>query len=450
MASNTKQIMEKRLTHSAKFLRQRKFFLLLPLLIFPFITFLLWAIGLVGAKESKAQTTVQKGFNMSLPEPVVSKDSNWNKLRFYEQADKDSARYRSLQKNDPYYNLTSLSKKPSIADSIRDTAMGFSYDPYPQEFQNSSDPNEAKVYSKLAQLGEALHKNNQPLKSETDKELTTEILSGNPGASLNTADIDRLENMMKSMQGDDNAVNPEMQQINGMLEKILDIQHPDRVKEKLQEQSERHKGQVFAVSAKSNTDNISLLQSKQAETTIDSAKGNLFHQSNRFYSLDDVVTSKENRQTAVQAIIPETQTLVSGATVRLQLASDIYINGIMVTKDQFIYGMASLNGERLMIHITTIRHQNNILPVDLSVYDLDGMEGVFVPGAITRDVVRQSGDQAIQSMSLATLNPSLGAQAASAGIQAAKALFGKKAKLVKITVKSGYRVLLRDNNQKNQ
>lgn len=442
--------MEKRLTHSAKFLRQRKFFLLLPLLVFPFMTFLLWSIGLIGTTEAKGQTPTQKGFNMNLPEPVVSKDSNWNKLRFYEQADKDSARYRSLLKNDPYYNLTSLDKKPVITDSLRDTAMGFIYDPYPQELQNTRDPNEAKVYSKLAQLDEALNKNNQPLKSETDKELTTEILSGNPGASVNTVDVDRLESMMKTMQEDDNAVNPEMEQINGMLEKILDIQHPDRIKEKLLEQSEKHKGQVFAVSAKTNTGNISLLQSKHHATTIDSAKENSFQQVNRFYSLNDTVTSEENTQKAVQAIIPETQTLVNGATVRLQLSSDIYINGVMVPKDQLIYGMASLNGERLTIHITTIRHQNSILPVDLSVYDLDGMEGVFVPGAITRDVAKQSGDQAIQSMSLATLDPSLGAQAASAGIQAAKALIGKKAKLVKVTLKSGYRVLLRDNNQKNQ
>lgn len=441
--------MEKRLTHSAKLLRQRKFFLLLPLLIFPFMTFLLWSIGLIGAKESKTQTPVQEGFNMNLPDPVVSKDSNWNKLRFYEQADKDSAQYRSLLKNDPYYNLTPLDKKPVITDSIQDTAMGFSYDPYPQELQSSRDPNEAKVYSKLAQLDKALNKNNQPLQSEMAKELTNEMFPGNPAASVNTTDIDRLENMMKTIQGDDNAVNPEMQQINGMLEKILDIQHPDRVKEKLQEHSEEHKGQVFAVSAKGNTSNISLLQSKQAVTAIDSAKENPFQQVNRFYSLDDAVGSKDYRQNAVQAIIPETQTLVSGATVRLQLASDIYINGIMVTKDQFIYGMASLSGERLTIHIATIRHQNNILPVDLSVYDTDGIEGVLVPGAITRDIAKQSGDQAIQSMSLATLNPSLGAQAAGAAIQAAKALIGKKAKLVKVTVKSGYRVLLHDNNQKN-
>ncbi|MFT3948146.1 MAG: conjugative transposon protein TraM [Agriterribacter sp.] len=441
--------MEKQLTHSAKFLRQRKFFLLLPLLVFPFMTFLLWSIGLIGTTEAKVQTPAQKGFNMNLPEPVVSKDSNWNKLRFYEQADKDSARYRSLLKNDPYYNLTSLDKKTAIADSLRDTAMGFTYDPYPQELQNTRDPNEAKVYSKLAQLDEALNKNNQPLKSETDKELTTEILSGNPGASVNTADIDRLESMMKTMQGDDNAVNPEMQQINGMLEKILDIQHPDRVKEKLLEQSEKHKGQVFPVTTKSNAVNVSLLQSSQLLAMTDSIKQKPSQQS-KFYSLDDDTGNNIPGSMEIPANIPEEQTLFNGATVKLELENEVYINGVLVPRGHFIYGLASMNGDRLTVHINVIRYQNHILPVDLSVYNLDGMEGFFAPGSITRDVAKQSGDQAIQSMSLATLDPSLGAQAANAGIQAVKSLIGKKAKLVKVTAKSGYRVLLRDNNQKNQ
>lgn len=450
--------MEKQLSHSAKFLRQRKFFMMLPLLVFPFMTFLLWSIGLIGTTETKAQGTVQKGFNMNLPAPVSNKDSNWNKLRFYEQADKDSAKYRSLLKNDPYYNIGSLNKHTFLEDSTLKikTGLGYNanrgitYDPYPKELQENKDPNEEKVYRKLSQLNEVMNKNDQQLKNISDKDLLHDKYLVDANVSVNTADVDRLENMMKTMQGDGNAVNPEMEQIGNVLGKILDIQHPERVKEQLKKESESHKGQVFPVLTKTDAGNISLLQAKQNITVTDTVEQNRFQLQNRFYSLENDAGNESTSSTAVPALIPETQILVGGATVRLQLASDIYINGQMIPKDQFIYGVASLNGERLTIHITTIRYQNNILPVDLSVYDLDGMEGVFVPGAITRDVAKQSSDQAIQSMSLATLDPSLGAQAASAGIQAAKSLIGKKIKLLKVTVKSGYQVLLRDNNQRNQ
>lgn len=70
------------------------------------------------------------------------------------------------------------------------------------------------------------------------------------------------------------------------------------------------------------------------------------------------------------------------------------------------------------------------------------------PGAITRDVAKQSADRAAQQIDIATLNPSIGAQAANAGIEAAKTLFSRKVKLVKVTVKAGYQVLLRDEKQK--
>lgn len=79
---------------------------------------------------------------------------------------------------------------------------------------------------------------------------------------------------------------------------------------------------------------------------------------------------------------------------------------------------------------------------------MDGMDGIYIPGAITRDVAKQSADRATQQIDISNLNPSIGAQAANAGIEAAKTLFSRKVKLVKVTVKAGYQVLLRDEKQK--
>ena len=61
--------------------------------------------------------------------------------------------------------------------------------------------------------------------------------------SVNSRDIDRLEGLMQGMNQKDGE-DPEMQQLNGMLEKILDIQHPDRVREKIKQTSETKKEQV--------------------------------------------------------------------------------------------------------------------------------------------------------------------------------------------------------------
>lgn len=79
---------------------------------------------------------------------------------------------------------------------------------------------------------------------------------------------------------------------------------------------------------------------------------------------------------------------------------------------------------------------------------MDGMEGVYIPGAITRDVMKQSGDQSLQGLGMMSMSPSLGMQAASAGIELGKNLLSRKIRLVKVQVKAGYRVLLMDQNQK--
>ena len=119
----------------------------------------------------------------------------------------------------------------------------------------------------------------------------------------------------------------------------------------------------------------------------------------------------------------------------------------ILQKDQFVYGTASLSNERLKIMINSIRYQNSILPVSLDVYDMDGMAGIYIPGSISRDVSKQSADQAISGIGLTT-GPVIGCTGCQcAGIQAAKTLLSKKVKLVKVNLRAGYQVLLKNSNQ---
>jgi len=77
------------------------------------------------------------------------------------------------------------------------------------------------------------------------------------------------------------------------------------------------------------------------------------------------------------------------------------------------------------------------------------VSGLYIPGSINRDVAKQSADQSLSGVDLVSMDPSIRAQATAAGITAAKTLLSKKVKLVKVTVKAGYKVLLKDNNQQN-
>jgi conjugative transposon TraM protein len=400
--------------------RQRKFLLVLPVLVFPFLTFMLWSVGVFTPSKAKAQgNTAQKGFNMHLPDAKPKDNKSWNKLDFYQQADADSAKMQEAKQQDPFFQKGLYSLRNDTGAPVN----GY------------HDPNVDKVNQQLAKLNAVL--NQQPTKQQAINDTMPAIRE-----ALENGQVNKLENMVQAIHQQDTTIDPQMQQLNTMMDKILDIQHPERMQALLKEQSMQHKQEVYAVTQDGNKDNISVLQARRVN---DSSLPAL--RRNAFYSLDENLLSDVS-QNSIPAVVQETQTLVAGATVKLRLLNDVYINGILVPKDCFVYGVASLSGERLNINISTIRYQNAILPVSLSVYDLDGMSGIFIPGAITRDVAKQSADEATQGIGLTTLDPSLGAQAASAGIQAAKSLIGKKIRLIKVTIKAGYQVLLKDNNNK--
>jgi conjugative transposon TraM protein len=432
---------------SAKQEMQRKFLLVLPLLVLPFLTFLLLSVGLISPTKGKAEAKLnQHRFNEHLPDARIKEEKGWNKLNFYEQADKDSAKYREQLKNDPYSSGRSLNPHQPPSLKLYNPSQPDN-DPSPASNNNYEDPNVEKVNQKLEELNAAL---NKPAIPHSAISMDNPAISS--GYSLEHKDVNRLENMLQTISQKDTSSDPDMQQLGGMMDKILDIQHPERVKERIREQSQKNKKEVFPVTTNIPGDNITLLQAKQVlsdrpnrrwvkDTTIQ------VQQPNAFYSLDENVVVGVP-QNAMEAVVNETQIVVNGSSMKLRLVNDVYINGILVPKNNFFYGVASLNGERLNIVITTIHYQNNILPVALSVYDLDGLPGIYIPGAITRDVAKQSADESLQGIGLTTVDPSIGAQAASAGIQTVKNLIGKKVKLVRVTVKAGYQVLLRDNNQK--
>jgi conjugative transposon TraM protein len=425
-----------------KMIRQRKFLLALPLLALPFMTMMFWALGGGKVEKVEGQAAAKKGFNINLPDANLKDDKPMDKMSYYNQAQLDSVKFRESMKNDPNYKDIGLTDTDGYMAEQEDSfpmpayKRGLNTSLYGSQGHN--DPKTDKIYNKLAELDKEM---NKPVTTTTEDEYNdmhqnAPRRSGN-GTTVNSSDVDRLEQMMNTMN-QSNGEDPEMKQLNGMLDKVLDVQYPERVQERLKQASEAHRGQVFAVSTQKAENNITLLNAEHVTGGITT---------NGFYSLTGT-TALADSQNAIQAVIHETQTIVDGSTVKLRLVNDVFINGIRIPKDNFIFGIASLRGERLGIKITSLRYNNSLFPVELSVYDMDGLDGIYIPGAITRDVAKQSADRSMQTIGLTSLDPSWGAQAASAGIEAAKTLFSRKVKLIKVTVKAGYPVLLRDEKQK--
>jgi conjugative transposon TraM protein len=167
--------------------------------------------------------------------------------------------------------------------------------------------------------------------------------------------------MMQAMNNG-NSPDPEMQQLENMMDKIMDLQHPERVEQKLKEQSKEKERTLFTVNATAKSNNISLIQSVH-DTMPEENK-------NAFFSLGESQVSSADTGNALHAVIHETQTLVNGAVIKLRLVQDAYINGTKIPAGNFIYGTVSLNNERLQVEISSIRFDNSLYPVKLRAYDL--------------------------------------------------------------------------------
>ena len=418
--------------HSAKFLRQRKMMLVLPVLIIPFVTMGFWALGGGQGQMKNNLADTNKGLNLQLPDANLKDDKNADKLSFYNEADADSLKRDELLRNDPYYKDSIANRQNTVfsdTGNMLSTAplySGLNQSPY----NKTADANEQRIYQKINEINKQI---NQPDNGFQANSNPNQFATNNNNNEQFSNEVGRLHDMMQQMNGSPEA-DPEMQQLNGTLEKILDIQHPDRVKEKLKEKSLKNKEQVFIVTRKFVKNNISLLDTGKSKRNAE----------NKFFGVEEDADSEE--QNTVEAVVHQTQTLVNGAVIKMRLLNDIYLNGSLVKKGNFVFGIAELNDERLEINITSIRNNNSLFTVKLEVFDMDGLPGIYIPGAISRDVAKQSTDNGLQLLELTSMDPSFKAQAAATGINAAKSLLSKKVKQVKVLVKAGYKVLLRDKS----
>ena len=418
---------------SQAFLRKRKMMLVLPLMVIPFLTMAFWALG-GGKSEETVAASEQKGLNLNLPDAKMKDENLVDKLSFYDKADKDSAKLEEWMRTDPYYQQkedTGYIHINELELLTQNSASKYNQRLNTSPYEISSNNPEQKLMKKLSLLQKEINK--QPGKEST----------GNDGVSNTEQDnefvgeVDRLENMLLTMNTN-NIRDPEMQQLNGTLEKILDIQHPQRIKDKLKQKSLEKKQVVFAVTASPKLASVSLIDTSKKKQ----------NNSNQFYAgTKDAEEITEGF--AIEAVVNSNQILVNGAVIQLRLTGDVFINGILIPKGTSVNGIASLNNERLEAEVSSVRYKNHLLAIKLELYDMDGLPGIYIPGSISRDVAKNSADNSLQLMELTALDPSLKAQAATAGINTAKSLISRKVKQVKVMIKEGYKVLLKDKNTEN-
>ncbi|MCK7559425.1 conjugative transposon protein TraM [Chitinophaga sedimenti] len=392
----------------------------------PFLALFFYLLG--GGKNANAQTSTEqrKGLNAFLPSPQLSNKTP-DKLSLYKQDDKDSATLLKQRKrmnlfDDNQFNFDT--DEPATEDQVDGAvAEPFSNKPTPHSTKirsSRSKPPVDELETKLTALQRALKDSEET----SDRALNNRTEAPAPDQQV-FADLESAMAAVKqaSVSGD-GAASQELTHMSGMLDKILDIQHPERVRERLDEKQTLNAKKGLRVAPKTDALIIEpVLGSKNSTALPVRTKPNA---SDGFFDLSTGSADDPDLSPTIAAVVHDDQILVSGATIKVRIEQDIYIRDKLIPKGTFVFGNVSLSGERLQVAFTTVRYQQTIYPVSLTAYGLDGLPGIRIPGSMTRDAAKQGTNQAIQSIGLATMDPSLTAQATAVGLETAKSLLTKK------------------------
>ena len=150
---------------------------------------------------------------------------------------------------------------------------------------------------------------------------------------------------------------------------------------------------------------------------------------------------------SIKACVHDEQTVVGETGVRLRLLESAQTPNRTIPKGTIVTANAKIQGGRLQLKVTSIELDGNIIPVEITIYDLDGQQGLYVPYSPEMNALTEmAGNMSQQSGTSLMLTQSAGQQVAadlSRGVvQGISGYFAKKVRTPKVTLKAGYQVFL--------
>ena len=372
-----------------EYLIKNKWLFLLPVLALPFIFLIFYVLG--GGKGVEAETatkenTVEQGANYDLPDA----DKNieiYDKMEAYQKDDQQVAQVPEVDVND-----TTKQEEVILQDTIaRDKTL----------LNQNADQGQilAHIRNKEKQVQQELQ--GEPEVRKSGKEPSPQYQS-NP-----------METVVKKKAEPKKSVTP--------TSPTTGIEELDEIIDK-----------NVLLSRKNDSLNFYLQQAQGRLQQIEAIQ-------NRSFTLEKKRTSGFNRentpeQPLIKAEIYETTTVLNGNRVKLRLLEDTRINGQQLPQNSFIYGVCKIKNERLLIEITKMPVENSFVPVKLTICDLDGLEGLYVPDNAARRVYQEVGASTNTSSLMGVTNNPLTYTGIRAADRAAQTML-KRVRLKKVTVK---------------
>lgn len=155
----------------------------------------------------------------------------------------------------------------------------------------------------------------------------------------------------------------------------------------------------------------------------------------------------EAERNSIRACVYRTVTIADGGEVALRLTEPMMAGNTLILAGTVLTGTARIAGERLNITVSAVQSAGAVIPVELSVYDLNGNEGISIPESAEINAVKEiAANMGSGIGSSITITDDAGSQLLSdlgrSAIQGVSSYVSKKMRTVKVTLKADHKVLL--------
>lgn len=171
----------------------------------------------------------------------------------------------------------------------------------------------------------------------------------------------------------------------------------------------------------------------------------------------NTLSQEDKEPMLIKAIIDENIKAVDGSRVRLRLLDDVEINETIVKRGTYLYAtLSGFSSQRVKGNITSILVGDELVKVSLSIYDTDGLEGLYVPSSQFRETAKDvasgamSGNMTINSGNYGNSFSQWGMQAIQNAYQKTTGAIGKAIKKNKVNLKYGTFVYIINSKEQKQ
>ena len=153
------------------------------------------------------------------------------------------------------------------------------------------------------------------------------------------------------------------------------------------------------------------------------------------------------QRNTLPVVVDHTTALREGDYVALRLLESARIGELRIPRQSLLIAQAKLGGNRLQLLVKSMEIGGRIIPVKLSAYDLDGQEGIYIPGAEQVSALKEMGANIGGSVGTSftfasSAKDQIISEAARGVMQGASQLLQKKLRTLQVTLKGGYRLFL--------